>query len=398
MSNLYRGIRALITSYYLPNPMPWARIAGPLAAAEDALARLDERLRTSAIRDGWVARTHFLDAAASLALDGSIVSLEDLVLHDARLDIRAPTPELTRAHAVLRARRRIASAEPGWALTSAGLNALRGRGLDATDDAREEFEGDHGWHGDAKALSERVSADGTDSFDETDESDEPWNAELAALDAVLARSDRLLAGEVGSARPREDATATTYRLYDEAWDEDERLAGWQKSLVETESLAPVLAAALAFDAWVQIDPLQHDSGLGRLLAAGLLRRREKTRSHLMCLNVGLRAMPYERRQAVGPTSRLLACIEAVAAAAERGLKDHDRWLLMRAQLERKLVGRRSNSKLPALVDLILATPIASTGLIAARLGVTPRAAQDMVAELGLREVTGRGRYRAWGVV
>jgi hypothetical protein len=60
--------------------------------------------------------------------------------------------------------------------------------------------------------------------------------------------------------------------------------------------------------------------------------------------------------------------------------------------------RRSSSKLPALVDLILARPIASAGMIAAELGVTPRAAQAMVAELGLREITGRGRYRAWGIL
>jgi hypothetical protein len=37
-------------------------------------------------------------------------------------------------------------------------------------------------------------------------------------------------------------------------------------------------------------------------------------------------------------------------------------------------------------------------MIAAGLGVTPRAAQDMAAELGLRELTGRGRYRAWGIL
>jgi Mn-dependent DtxR family transcriptional regulator len=51
-----------------------------------------------------------------------------------------------------------------------------------------------------------------------------------------------------------------------------------------------------------------------------------------------------------------------------------------------------------LVDLILARPIASAGMIAAALGVTPRAAQTMAAELGLREMTGRGRYRAWGIL
>jgi DNA binding protein with HTH domain len=37
-------------------------------------------------------------------------------------------------------------------------------------------------------------------------------------------------------------------------------------------------------------------------------------------------------------------------------------------------------------------------MIAAELGVTARAAQDLIAELGIREMTGRRRYRAWGVV
>jgi predicted transcriptional regulator len=54
--------------------------------------------------------------------------------------------------------------------------------------------------------------------------------------------------------------------------------------------------------------------------------------------------------------------------------------------------------LGALIDLVLTHPIAIARLIAKELGVTPRAAQNLVAELGLREATGRGRYRAWGIV
>jgi hypothetical protein len=37
-------------------------------------------------------------------------------------------------------------------------------------------------------------------------------------------------------------------------------------------------------------------------------------------------------------------------------------------------------------------------MIAAEVGVTPRAAQAMVVDLGLRELTGRSRYRAWGIL
>ena len=114
-------------SYILSNPLPWTSIAAPLSAAEDPLSRLDERLRVSPIREGWIARTHFLDACASAWIEGELVHIEDLVLHDASMDIRAPTHELTSAHAVLRGRRRIHSEAPKWALSHAGLSALVAR-------------------------------------------------------------------------------------------------------------------------------------------------------------------------------------------------------------------------------------------------------------------------------
>ncbi|TIP97296.1 MAG: hypothetical protein E5X61_40695, partial [Mesorhizobium sp.] len=40
----------------------------------------------------------------------------------------------------------------------------------------------------------------------------------------------------------------------------------------------------------------------------------------------------------------------------------------------------------------------SAGLVAAQLKISQRAALALVAELGIREVTGRGRYRAWGLL
>ena len=134
------------SGYKIPDPLPWAQLAGPLAAAEDALARLDERLANSPIRDGFVARTHFSDAAACLWLEGELVHLEDLVLHDAGMDIRAPTHELTRAHAVLRSRRRVAEAKPDWALSPAGLASLRGR-------AGQGGQGDRKGRGRERALA-----------------------------------------------------------------------------------------------------------------------------------------------------------------------------------------------------------------------------------------------------
>nr|ASK49616.1 transcriptional regulator [Agrobacterium vitis] len=66
-------------------------------------------------------------------------------------------------------------------------------------------------------------------------------------------------------------------------------------------------------------------------------------------------------------------------------------------MDRKLVGRRTSSKLPELVELVMAKPLVSAGMMAKALAITPRAALRIVEELGLREMTGRGRFRAWGV-
>jgi len=118
-------IKALQLYYTIPDPLPWAAIATPLARAEDSLARLDQQLAKSPIREGWIARTHFTDAAASLWLEGELVHLEDLVLHDARMDVRTPTYELIRAHTVVRARRRIAGSKPDQVLSPSGLAGLR---------------------------------------------------------------------------------------------------------------------------------------------------------------------------------------------------------------------------------------------------------------------------------
>ena len=361
--------------------MPWPGIAAPLATAEDALARLDERLRTSPIREGFIARTHFLDACASLWLEGELVHLEDLVLHDAEKDVRSPTHELTRAHAVLRARRRIASAELGWALSASGLGGLRGR-------AGEGEGADPG-----KPLAMKDEAIDADlAPDVIEDRRDPLLAEaLTAVDAAMARADRAVAGAQARQRERDPLA------YDPDWDEDARLEEWRQALGETRSLPATLAAAIALEAWSAIEPLQRQPWLGRLLVASLLRQRGKT-SHLACLNVGLRLVPRERRRAREATPRLVATLEAMAAMAEAGLKDHDRWLTARSLLARKLERRRSTSSLPALVDYVMSRPLVSAGMIAAELGISARAAQNLVAELGLREATGRGRYRAWGIL
>ncbi|GLR60305.1 hypothetical protein GCM10007919_50330 [Rhizobium indigoferae] len=54
--------------------------------------------------------------------------------------------------------------------------------------------------------------------------------------------------------------------------------------------------------------------------------------------------------------------------------------------------------MPELLERVMARPLVSTGLVAKTLDVTPQAARRIVLELGLREMTGRARFRAWGVL
>lgn len=96
--------------------------------------------------------------------------------------------------------------------------------------------------------------------------------------------------------------------------------------------------------------------------------------------------------------RLLAALDATSAAGEAGMKEIVRLTQAREQMQRRLRSRRSSSSLPGAIDLILSRPIVSATMIAKELNVTPRGALNLIAELGVREMTGRGRYRAWGIL
>ncbi|MCW2286841.1 hypothetical protein M2323_004656 [Rhodoblastus acidophilus] len=365
--------------------LPWRALAGPLARAEDALARLDERLRASPIRHGWIERTHFADACASLWIEGELAHLEDLVLHDAHMDARAPTPELLRAARVLAARRQIFAAAPGWALLPAGVAALRAGGFLPEGEGRAETAGVRDDDEGEGAFAASAAGDPAE--------DDPLAAELAALDAALARTNLALERKPVVAREDRDPL-----VYDLDWDEDERLDQWRDGVAATADLPPVVAAAIAAVLWDDIEPLQHLDWLGRLLSVALLRQRGKTSSHLMCVNCGARAVGRLRRKHGDLETKILFWLAAILAAAEQGLKDHDRWLLARASREGRLRGRRGTSRLPQALDLALEKPIVTPELVAKALNVSARAGQDLIAGLGLRELTGRRRYRAWGIL
>ncbi len=379
--------------------LPLKTVMSPLARASAALARLDERLAPSPVGTGLIERMHFADACASLWLDGELVEMEDLVLHEAARDIRSPSHALTIARDVLQTRRRIVTQPPDWALSPNGLRSLRHAGQ--AWPASSPGDGGIGAESENAAVHEaaldRRDQDGEGrKYRPEDRLDLP-GVDLDSIDAMLARSEDVLAKVKQPQRMARPETDPLIR--DPDWDEDERLKEWRALLRSISDLPPVLQAILALDAWNELAVLQRVPWLGRLLAASLLRRDGlTTQAHLLAFNAGLKTIRVERRRHRNFETRLIASLDGLMAGIELGFKEHDRLLLARQMFERRLVGRRTSSNLPGLIELVLARPLVSAGMIAAELDITPRAALRLVDELNLREMTGRGRFRAWGIL
>ena len=368
------------------NPMTYefallkaTRLLHSLTRAGEALARLDERVTRSPIRDGFLQRQNFHEAVSSLWLDGELVHVEDLVLHDARMDIRAPTNEIVNAHRILRARRLMESHPPQWALSDHGLDLLRGRNVPSQSGMPTVI----------------PDGEGTDA-EEPDDVDSALADELAEMDAVLSRSSALVADALSyRVQPEQSANILALDQSDEE-SEEERFQRWRK-LVDRYSEYPApLRAAILLDAWRDMQVSDRSPWLGRQLAAALLRANGLTM--LPALNTGLRAIQRERRHSRDQEERLIAILDGMSEAADLGMKEHDRLLNGKSRMERRLIGKRSNSRLPDLVELVLANPVVSTSMIVKQLGTTPQGAMVLANQLELREMTGRGRFRAWGIL
>lgn len=305
--------------------LDWRRLAGPLDRATDALARLDERLRTSDLAEGWRARIDYHDSCAAIWVEGELASLEDVVLREAGMDVRLASDATNRALAVLRTRRRMSALAPARLLAQDELSALCG--------------------GRAEAGEDRI-----------------W--------------------------------------LEEADGEGERIGEVLAFLPDLSLLPPLLGAAVFLEIWTGSGLSARRPSVGPLAAAVFLRRAGRTKRHLAALALGLKEGRLRLARSQSRQERIETTLAALQAGAVAGGRELDRLAVAAERLDLKGRGRRADSRLPDLGRLLLDLPLVSAPLAARRLKVSQQAVQKLMGELEgvAREVTGRGRYRAWAIL
>ncbi|TYC61915.1 DUF1612 domain-containing protein [Rhodobacterales bacterium] len=432
--NYYRAMKTAYDLDVLVGKLPFDRIVTSLDAAGRALTRADERIRRSEeLSQGVKARVDFFDTCAAVALGGDLVHLEDLVLHDAGMDRRPPTHELTRAARLLHVRRRLAKKPPAGILTHNGILALTGEPDPVGDWGERERQsvttdketGAHAGAGQGRPAFARgdsspvgknarstspdiASAGPTDHLGTRQTEDELF----AEIDNVLARSAQLARGDLpderlsGSARSRENISKPLTkgsRLRSDIDDRPaDRIGDWLAVLerARQKSLPEVLTAALLLDAWAHLQPLEGWPELGRFLVQSYLMS-NVTPNHLSPLCVGLRKSPFRWRRRDPLALRLAGLLGAFERAASETLEHMDRLQIARDRLMRASSQTRKQSRLPEFAEMFLSRPLVTIPMARRHLGVTAAAVDNMIRQLGPalpRELTGRDRYRAWGIL
>ena len=296
----------------------------PLAEAEEALARFDERLRGSPLAEGFRARILFHEICAEQRLEGLLVYLEDLVLFAAGAFDGAMSPELSSAHEALQLWRRAAKAKASTLL-----------------------------------LSPRPGEAG---------------------------------GSVEPTKGKPDF------FFDPDWNEAERIKVWRSALDETRDLPPVLAAGIAWDAWLFAEPDQRGAWRAPLIAALVLKTRKKTLHFLLPLALGVPPSRYRDPKASFET-RMLGFCGMVMGAVKRCERELNSLILAQNLLNAKVLGKQKNSRLALLIELLVANPVVALKMVQKELRVSHEGASKMMSSLGsvVREMSGRKRYRVWGI-
>jgi hypothetical protein len=140
---------------------------------------------------------------------------------------------------------------------------------------------------------------------------------------------------------------------------------------------------------------------GRVLASAWPARAGATSGLVLMPSVGFLGHASEYRPDWG-RRWTGAFLRAGLRSAEWGLRLHADLAQVRHRLLENAGGRRTTSRLPQLIDRLVAVPSLSAAQAAAALGMTDRASRTLLEGLHaggmVREVSGRGSFRVYAVV
>jgi hypothetical protein len=325
-----------------------------LLAAERAvsvLSRLDERLiRVDDSQGrGVCARLDYHDAHSLVGLSGGFLHFSDFVLFDHDMSTQVPSFDMERGRRVLQLRRRLGRLANDKLLVPETLAKLSGL-------PESEF------------LPPAPSL-GIDDVDEEEVSD--LDAALGDLDALLEKQKRSRGPSMGSV------------------------------LEEARQLPAIAGAVLLFDFWLLHEHRSTFTEVGPLLASLFLRSRGIVSFGLPGLCRGLWRMRGRWQAYDPPAKRYAVLAESIAASAAMSMADCDRLVLAKQLMDRKLTTSKRDESLRVFVDLLIENPLVNVELAVRTLKITPQAVELLIKRLGDAmppELTGRSRYRAWGII
>ena len=358
-----------------------AVLLATLTDASDALARLDARAAAAdqAVREGLLARLALTEAAGWLAHAQAWVHPLDLALREAGLTAPAALARLGAG----------ARALPHTMAQPSGCQAWTDPPLETLPDTEQAI-------ADALALARllpRLPGAGPHPFTST-------TSATAALTGLGANIDQ-------------EPLAAWWDAHAPASPPPRRY-GARRAAVP---LPRLLAGAVAAAAWMTCGITDRPEPVQALLAAfGRLVRQPPARHVFVPLWSAYPAVGFGERSAL-PTLRSeaadriagwggtvtwpIAGLHLIAESTRLGLRDLDR-LQAAADKGRGLLTRTDRrSRLPDALDILLRTSVLTPKALAARLRIAPQTAtallRDWQSRGVVREVTGRGRFRAFAV-
>ena len=127
-------------------------------------------------------------------------------------------------------------------------------------------------------------------------------------------------------------------------------------LADTDRLPPLLAAAIAWDAWHTLSPEQQGTWRSTCLASLVLRARGKTRHLLLPVDTGQRLSRKRWDIRDDYAERMTMFFDMVARAVQAAGNELDSLSGADERMRLKIKDAPKNSRLPALADLMVAKP------------------------------------------